>query len=162
MSTPVLQNNVLYFGTMDRYFYAVDATTGTLKWKSAEVAGNWFWANPILINNTIYAPNMDGKVYIFNAENGQKITEPLNAGSPISSSPVVFNNNIILAGENGRIWTLDTGKNILSQLTDKSLGKVYASLSIDNGIIYIHTQDNMLYAVKADTGVVLWNKSLTG
>jgi outer membrane protein assembly factor BamB len=99
---------------------------------------------------------------LFNADNGQNITDPLDTGSPVSSSPVIFNNNIILAGEDGRVWVLDTGKNILSQLTDKSLGKIYAPLSISNGIIYVHTQSNMLYAVKADTGVVLWNKSLAG
>jgi outer membrane protein assembly factor BamB len=162
VSTPVLQNNVLYFGTLNREFYAVNATTGNLKWKSSVTADNWYWANPIVINNVVYAPNMDGKVYLFNADNGQNITDPLDTGSPVSSSPVIFNNNIILAGEDGRVWVLDTGKNILSQLTDKSLGKIYAPLSISNGIIYVHTQSNMLYAVKADTGVVLWNKSLAG
>ena len=160
VSTPVLQNNVLYFGTLNREFYAVDATNGNQKWKASVTAGNWYWANPVIINNVVYAPNMDGKIYLFNADNGQQVTDPLDVDSPISSSPVVFDNNIILAGQDGNIWVLDTEKNILNKLAEKSLGKIYAPLSISNGIIYIHTQANMLYAVKADTGIVLWNKSL--
>ncbi len=162
VGTPAIQNNVLYFGTLNRSFYAVDAATGNLKWQAAVQAGNWYWANPIVLNDVVYAPNMDHKVYLFKAANGQQIIEPLNAGSPLSSTPVVYKGNIILGGEDGRTWKLDTTKNVLNQLVDKSLSKIYAPLAVDSGIIYIHAQDNNLYAVNADTGVVLWTKSLSG
>jgi outer membrane protein assembly factor BamB len=166
ISTPVAENNTVYFGTLDRYFYAVDATNGDLKWKSSEIAGKWFWANPILVNNVIYAPNMDGKVYLINSTDGKIISrielklETEKNSQPISSSPVLVGNNIILGTQDGRVWAIDTGTNKLRQLVDKSLGKIYASLSADKNIIFIHTQDNMLYTVNADTGIVLWNKSL--
>ena len=160
INSPVLQDNILYFGTLNREFYAVNAETGSQKWQSSEKAGSWFWANPIIIDDVVYAPNMDGKIYIFNALNGQKVIEPIDTGSAISSSPVVYNNDLVFAGENGKTWLLKTENKIINQLVDKSLGKIYAPLSLSNGIIYIHTQDNMLYAVKADTGVVIWNKSL--
>ena len=160
VNTPVLQDNVLYFGTLNREFYAVNTATGIKKWQSSEKAGNWFWANPVIIDNVVYAPNMDGKIYLYNTGSGQQVIEPLDTGSAISSSPVVYNNDLVFAGENGKTWILNTENKIINQLVDKSLGKIYAPLSLSNGIIYIHTQDNMLYAVKADTGVVIWNKSL--
>ena len=148
MNTPVLQNNVLYFGTLDRYFYAVDATNGSLKWKSSEMAGNWFWANPLLLNNVIYAPNMDGKVYVLNAENGESIIAPVIIGNPISSSPVLVGNNIILATETGKIWAINTANNVPNQLLpDKNIGKIYAALSADQNVVYIHTQDNYIHAI---------------
>jgi outer membrane protein assembly factor BamB len=166
VSTPVVENNTVYFGTLDRYFYAVDATNGSLKWKSSETAGKWYWANPILVNNVIYAPNMDGKVYLINVTDGKVISrvelklETEKNNQPISSSPIVVGNKIILATQDGRVWAIDTGTNRLSQLVDKSLGKIYASLSADKNVVFIHTQGNMLYTINADTGVVLWNKSL--
>ena len=160
VSTPVIQDGILYFGTLNRDFYALDITTGNEKWKAAVKAGNWYWANPIIINGVVYAPNMDGKIYCFNTANGQQAADPPDAGTPISSSPVVFNNNLILAGENGQLWVLDTEKNLLNKLVDKALGKVYAPLAISDGIVYMHAQTNILFAIKADTGVVLWNKPL--
>ena len=167
MNTPVLQNNVLYFGTLDRYFYTVDATNGSLIWKSSEMAGKWFWANPLIVNNVIYAPNMDGKVYVLNAENGQNIIAPIVIGSPISSSPVLVGNKIILAAEDGKVCSINTDNNTETLLVDlggniriSSKIKIAAPLSSNQNILYIHGQDNLLYAVNADTGVIIWSKSL--
>ena len=160
VSTPAIKDNVIYFGTLNRDFYALDAATGNVKWEVITAARNWYWANPVIIGNVVYAPNMDGKVYLFNTDNGQQVADPVDAGSPISSSPVVFNNNLILAGEDGQTWVLDTEKNILNKFLEKSMGKVYAPLAISNGIVYMHAQTNILFAIRADTGVILWNKPL--
>ena len=161
IATPVLQDNTLYFGALDRCFYAVDATSGALKWKSPVIAAKWFWANPLIVNNVIYAPNMDGKVYVLNAANGQLVIDPIDIGSPLSSSPILVGSKIILGAQDGKVWSIDTVTNLKNPLVDKSLGKIYASLSADGNTIFICTQGNTLYALNADTGVVLWSKSLS-
>jgi outer membrane protein assembly factor BamB len=165
ISTPVVENNTLYFGTLDRYFYAVDATNGNLKWKSSEIAGKWFWANPILVNNVIYAPNMDGKVYVLNAENGQNIIAPIVIASPISSSPVIVGDDIILAAQDGKVWSINTNDNIMKLLIDlggqiqvSSKIKIAAALSSSQDVVYIHTQDGKFYALNASSGEAqVWN-----
>ncbi|MBN1366747.1 MAG: PQQ-binding-like beta-propeller repeat protein [Dehalococcoidales bacterium] len=167
INTPVLQDGVLYFGTLNRDFYAVNATNGTLKWEADVTAGNWYFANPIMVNNTIFAPNLDGKVYVFNAENGQNVIEPINIDSPISSSPILVGSDIILAAEDGKVWSINTTNNTANILIDlgqniqiSSKIKIAAPLSFSGNIIYIHGQDNKLYTVNADTGVLLWSESL--
>jgi outer membrane protein assembly factor BamB len=161
MSAPVLQYGVLYFGSFDRYFYAVNAENGSLIWKSTQQALNWYWANPVMYNNTIYAPNIDGKVYIFNAQDGQTVISPINLNHPVSSSPVIVGNKLIIANENGKsdseVWAIDMGNYTAKMVIDlKKI--VYAPLSVNQNVVYIHTQDNFIYALNADTEVILWSQ----
>ncbi len=160
-ATPVVYNNTVYFGSFDRYLYAVDATDGSLKWKSEVEAGKWFWAKPIIYNNTVYAPSLDGKVYILDAESGHELIDAIDLGSPVSSSPVLVDGSIIIASGEGRVYSLDTASNQVKPLADVR-EKVDAPLWTSNGVVYVHTQEHeTLYALNAQTGVELWQVSLT-
>jgi outer membrane protein assembly factor BamB len=152
-STPLVYDNTVYFGAFDRYLYAVAAADGSLKWKSEVEAGNWFWATPVAYGNTVYAPCLDGKVYVFDAEDGHEI-DAIDFGEPISSSPVLVDGAIIIASEEGRIYSLkDNQKREL-----KNLGAtVHAPLCARDGVVYVHTQeDEALYALEAETGTEKW------
>ena len=165
VSSPLVYGNTVYIGSFDRYLYAIDAGNGNLRWRSAIEAGKWFWAEPIAYNDVIYAPNLDGKVYILDAESGQEVADAVDLGSPISSSPVVTNEQVIVASEEGKVHSVNTGNNqakLLATVTEKE--KIYAPLFASEGIVYIHTQaskHDTLYALNAETGVTLWSLSLT-
>ncbi len=150
VATPLVHNNTVYIGSFDRYLYAVDATNGSLRWKF--MAENWFWAKPVAYNNVIYVANLDGRVYALDVKNGDRVAE-LDLGSPVSSAPILVGNSIVVASEEGRVWVIDTGNNEKRLLID--LGeKIYAPLSASEGIVYIHTEKDALYAVEAQTGAV--------
>ncbi len=158
-STPLVYNNTIYFGSFDRHLYAVNTTDGSLKWKSEVEAGSWFWARPVVYNNTVYAPSLDGKVYALDAESGNVVVDAIDLQSPISSSPIVVNSSIIFASQQGVIYALDTGSKQLKRLADIE-EEVYSPLSSSEGVIYIHTQDQTLHRVNADTGAILMSISL--
>lgn len=158
-STPLVDNNTVYIGSFDRHLYAVNATNGEQIWQfpvEDEVGNkpeNWFWAKPVAYNNTIYAGNLDGKLYILNAETGKEKVDPIDFNSPISSSPVLVDGKIIIASEKGVVYALDTNSNQIKQLADIE-EKIYAPLSASDGVIYIHTDKDALYAVNAQTGAI--------
>jgi len=158
-STPLVYNDTVYFGAFDRYLYAVDAADGSLRWKSEIEAGNWFWATPVAYGNAVYAPCLDGKVYVFDAEDGHEI-DAIDFEEPLSSSPVLVDGAIIIASEEGRVYSLkDNQKREL-----KNLGAtVHAPLYASDGVVYIHTQEGeALYALEAATGTEKWPvKTLT-
>jgi eukaryotic-like serine/threonine-protein kinase len=166
MNQPILKNGILYFGSFDRYFYAVNASDGTQVWKSTVQADKWYWANPVLSNNVIFASNMDGKVYSFNIADGTKAGDPVDLKNAIASTPVLAGNKLILATENGKsdsvIYSIDTTNYTSTQIADlKHLVEApLTEAKTDDGqtIVYIHTQDNYLYALNADTQVVLWSQ----
>jgi outer membrane protein assembly factor BamB len=152
VATPLVYNNTVYIGSFDRYLYAIDATDGSLKWKF--MAENWFWAKPLIYNNTIYAANLDGKVYALNAASGIPVEEnPFFdlLGDPISSSPALSGNFIIVATEKGVVYALDTEFYQQRQLVDLE-EKVYAPLIVSDGIVYVHTEQDALYAVNVQSG----------
>lgn len=156
VATPLIYNNTVYIGSFDRYLYAIDATDGSLKWKF--LAENWFWAKPLIHNNTIYAANLDGKVYALAAESAVTLVEnalvEFDLGSPVSSTPVLSGNSIIVATEKGIVYALDTEFYQQRQLVD--LGeKVDAPLVVSEGIVYVHTTEDTLYAVNVQSGATL-------
>jgi outer membrane protein assembly factor BamB len=159
-STPLVYNNMVYIGSFDRYLYAVNATDSSLVWKSEVKADNWFWAKPVICNNTIYAGDLDEKVYILNAVTGDEVVDAIDLESPISSSPVLIDNSIIIASEDGRIWAIDTSNNQKSELTNLE-GKINAPLCASDGVVYIHTSEGELHALNAQSGVILWNIPLS-
>jgi outer membrane protein assembly factor BamB len=167
VATPLVDSNTVYFGSFDRHLYALNATDGSLKWKSDFIAGKWFWAGAVAYNNKIYVPSLDGKVYVVDAENGEKIAEP-DLGAPISSSPVVVGELVVVATESGVIYALDTDTNrentIATLKTPKDKEEqINAPLSAGDGVVYIHTQTEQhetVYALDSTTEDTLWDISL--
>ena len=156
-TTPLVHDNTVYFGSLDRYLYAVDARDGSLRWKF--MGENWFWAKPVVYDGVIYAGNLDGKVYALDAKKGPDEVGEFNLGSAVSSSPVVANNSIVFASQQGMIYAIDAGSNQLKQLAELE-ENIYGPLTASEGIVYIHTQDLTLHPVDVSNGAKLATISL--
>lgn len=155
-STPIIYNDALYFGSFDRHLYAVRVEDGSLKWKF--MGGNWFWASPAASGNNIYAGCLDGKVYVVDAESGSEVAE-INLERPISSSPAVVGGSVIVATEAGKVYAIENNqRRELRTLEAKVLAPLYTS----NGVVYVHAENDKLYALNVQSGAELWALSLSG
>lgn len=148
-STPLVYNNTVYIGSLDRYLYAVDTDDGSQKWKF--MGESWFWAKPVAYNNVIYAPCLDGKVYVFDAESGREVAGAVDLQSSISSSPVLLGDKVIVASQNGKVYSVDTVSHESKELADIEK-EIYGPLCASGGVIYIHTQDLTIHPVDATGG----------
>jgi len=156
-STPLVKNNTVYIGSFDRYFYAISTTQGNLKWKLP--SENWFWSRPLVYNDVIYAGSLDNRVYVLDAESGAELVDPIDLESPIVSSPVLVDDRVIIATEEGKIYAIDTSSKGTQLLADLEEG-VNAPLVASEEVVYIHTQTQTLYALNVQTGVTLWSLPL--
>ncbi len=68
VSSPVWNDNVLYFGGDDGNVYAVDADTGRQLWK--HVTGGPVPSSPAIDGGIVYVGSYDGKFYALNARTG--------------------------------------------------------------------------------------------
>ena len=159
VAVPLIYDDTIYIGSFDRHFYAVEATEGKQIWQfpatdeDKNKPESWFWAKPVVYNNVIYAPCLDGKIYILDAKSGEELAEPIDVGSPIASSPILVDSSIIIASEEGKVYSLDTASNQVRELTSlKEEEKVHAPLSASEGTVFIHTDEDTLYAVDSETG----------
>ena len=157
ISTPLVYDNTVYVGSFDRHLYAVDASGGSLRWKF--MAGSWFWAKPVICNNVIYAPCLDGKVYLLNAETGSEVVDAIDLGSPLSSSPVLVGSSVIIASEEGKVYALDATSNQIRLLAELS-ETIHAPLGTSDGVVYIYTGSQNLYALSAESGAKLWSLTI--
>jgi outer membrane protein assembly factor BamB len=157
VSTPVLVDGTLYFGSFDLYFYAVNAASGTLKWRSAEPAEKWFWASPVIHNGKVYAPNLDGKIYTYNAGSGIEALAPINLEGAIVSTPALYKDWLFVGTEGGEIFRVDTANGqsmrYFSESADDEDAKFHAPLVENQGVVYVHTQTpDKIYTFDAETG----------
>jgi outer membrane protein assembly factor BamB len=157
ITQPLVVDGMVYFGSFDRNFYAVNEADGTTKWQIQ--GGNWFWAQPVISGDVVYAPCLDGKLYIVKAATGALLFDPIDLGSPISSSPVSVNGSVVLATRQGIVYAVGAGGDA-RQLADLG-ADVYGPLCTDGeGIVYIHTHDLTVYRVNVATGALLRSVSL--
>ncbi len=162
VAQPVIHQGTVYAASFDRHIYALDAASGQLLWQFPANGGaetdpqKWFWTSLVVYDDTIYAPSMDGRVYVLNAQSGAMIAT-IDLGSPISSSPVAAEGKVIVATEEGKLYSIDTTSNQSTELRTLA-GKVSAPITISNGVVYVHVQeDEAIYAINSETGAVLWN-----
>lgn len=70
-ATPVAENGIVYFASAENIIYAVDATTGVLKWRSSNSIQSIGTAQNLTVGNgVLYAGSYDGNVRAYNATNG--------------------------------------------------------------------------------------------
>lgn len=156
-ATPLIHNNTVYVGSFSRYLYAVDIDSHSLKWRF--MGKNWFWARPVAHGGLIYAPCLDGKVYVIDEATGQQVAVH-DLGSPVSSSPVLVGDLLILATRDGSVYSLDTSAEAEPKIMTNVGGSVFGPLAADSGIVYIHTQNLNIHRVDVSTGAELPTISL--
>jgi eukaryotic-like serine/threonine-protein kinase len=153
ISTPIILNGIVYVGSLDQNIYALNENDGKLVWKYQ--ADNWFWARPVAYKGVIYAPCMDNRVYGFDAKTG-KIIFDYDVEGQVSSWPIIVDNRVIVATQNGKLWSLSTD----TAVTDRKLAatipeEVTSPLSAVDSIVYINGPDNNVRPYNLSTGAVL-------
>jgi outer membrane protein assembly factor BamB len=130
--TAVVGDGVYFASSSDNKVYCLDANSGQIRWEFC--TDGPVRLAPTLAGGSVYVGSDDGKVYCLNASNGK----------PRWSFQAAPNNKLVLG--NGKMisrWPVRTG------------------VIVDDGVAYFGagvfpSQGVSLYAVRADTGKILW------
>jgi len=152
-------DGIIYFGSSDRYLYAV-YTNGTLKWKfRAESSIGDFGSHPAVAD--------DGTIY-FGTTFGSYIqaVNPNGTGKWIYTTPEI--DTSITLGDDGVIYYGHRGDGVDARYPNGTLkwrfltgGAVMSTPAVDdNGIVYFGAHDDYIYAVYPN-GTLKW-RYLTG
>jgi len=176
VSSPVMHDKVIYFGSDDGNVYAVDSETGRQVWKRS--TGGPVPATPALANGMVYVGSYDGKFYAFDAQTGAvkwKFTtggerrfeakglhgmQPKNQtfADPFDvylSSPVMVEGAVYFGSGDGHLYALDAATGTL-RWKFKTGDVVHASPAFANGVLFFGSFDSYFYAVEARTGKQKW------
>lgn len=169
VSSPSIANGIAYFGSQDKYIYAVDAQVGSLIWKFGTQAR--VSSSPAVFNGKVYTGTDDGYIYCLDAYNGSLIWKTLTGGFVtanfaasvmLRSSPTVVDNYVYVGALDNKTYAInaDTGTIIWSYQTN---GYITSSPAVVDGAVYITSQEpstGMLYKLDAKNGSKIWSLPL--
>jgi outer membrane protein assembly factor BamB len=162
-ASPAYADGVLYFGSWDSWFYAVDARTGTEKWRfhggEDALAHNQvgFQSSAAVVNGVVYVGCRDSNLYALDAATGAEKWRFNNAGSWVISSPAVTQGKVIFATSDSSLFHMvdaDTGKPVA-----KVQGKAYmfGSPAVAGSVVYQPVLNGTLEARDLASGDLLWD-----
>lgn len=163
LSSPVVADGAVYFGSGDTNIYALDAATGALKWKFK--TGDVVHASPALSGGTLYAGSWDSYFYALDAAQGTMKWRFKTGEDPavhnqvgIQSSAAVADGVVYFGCRDSKFYAVEaaTGKQLWFFPNKGSW--VIASPAVLDGKVYFATSDSgLLYAVDAKSGVSLFS-----
>jgi outer membrane protein assembly factor BamB len=151
-ANPVVKDGVLYFGSCDKNFYAVDASAGSLVWKFRTQGPVCICRSCSIADGKIYFGSYDNHLYCLSM-NGELLWR-FRTRDIVNSTPLVRNGVVFFGSKDQNLYALDARKGTLLWKF-WTQGSISASPVWDNGTIYFGSFDKNLYAV-SEQGRLLW------
>ena len=156
-TTPLLLDGMVIVGSFDRKLYALDSRTGAERWSIEGT--DWFWAGAVSDGERIFAPAMDGTVYAIDKDGAPIWDIPFKAESPIVSTPVIVDDTIVLATDEGKLHLLSTESGEKLEVSKDLDARVKAPLSRDGNMIFVGVEDSTVRGVDVEDWVEVWRVS---
>jgi outer membrane protein assembly factor BamB len=144
LSTPVVQEEIAYFGSLDWHVYAVDTQSGWGIWRYR--TGNAIVSSPTIFGRHMYIGSADNYLYALDiSRNGAEAWKYKTEGQVVSS-PAYSNGAVYFGSADGYVYSLDAKKGLLrwKYQTD---GPISSSASVIENVIYIGSTDHYVYAL---------------
>lgn len=155
----------------DSYVYAFNAANGSQIWRSDKV-GDFILFAPTVDNGVVYAGSRDAFVYAMDARTGKRLWR-YNTGGTIYTSPSVAN-GVVYVGVMGAVLANTTSNTTDTTQADGYIIAVDAAkgsliwqhslpnyagttLTVFDSVIYVGSEDNMVYALTIKDGSTIWH-----
>jgi outer membrane protein assembly factor BamB len=158
LSSPVVVPGAVYFGSGDGNLYAVDATSGELKWKFK--TGDVVHSSPAYADGVLYFGSWDSYFYAVDAATGKEKWRFHGGEDPLIHNQVGFQSSAAVADGVVYVGCRDSNLYALEAATGKEKWRfnnqgswVISSPAVSQGKVYFATSDSSLYhVVDAATG----------
>jgi outer membrane protein assembly factor BamB len=158
LSSPVVANGAVYFGSGDGNLYALDAATGDLRWKFK--TGDVVHASPALADGVLFFGSWDSYFYAVDAATGKEKWHFHAGEDPLihnqvgfQSSPAVVNGVVYTGCRDANLYALDAATGKEKWRFNTELSWVITSPAVADGKAFFATSDSSLYyVVDANSG----------
>ncbi len=158
LSSPVVAQGTVYFGSGDGNVYAIDAASGDLRWKFQ--TGDVVHASPAYAGGVLYFGSWDSYLYAVDAATGQERWRFKSGEDPLIHNQVGFQSSPAVVGGLVYVGCRDANRYAIDRASGKEKWRyptegswVVSSPAVSGGKVYFGTSDSGLYLVlDADTG----------
>jgi eukaryotic-like serine/threonine-protein kinase len=163
LSSPAVWNGAVYFGSGDTNIYALDAASGTLKWKFK--TGDVVHASPAISGGTLFVGSWDSYFYALDAASGKekwrfKTGEDADTHNQvgIQSSAAVADGVVYFGCRDSNFYAVDTATGKQRWSFSNKGSWVIASPAVLDGKVYFGTSDTGLFhGLDAKSGTDLFS-----
>lgn len=170
LSSPTVDNGTVYVGSGDQHVYALNAATGTLKWKFK--TGDVVHASPAVAGGLVLVGSWDSYFYALDANTGKEKWKFATGRDTaiynqvgIASSAAVVGQNVYFGCRDGFLYVVDLQTGALKWKNDNNHGWVIGSPAVHDGSVYFATSDGTRFkALDSQTGTVkfdITNKAIS-
>lgn len=158
LSSPVVWQGVVYFGSGDGNIYALNAASGAVQWKFK--TGNVVHASPAIAGGTLFLGSWDSFFYALDAATGKEKWRFKTGEDPdthnqvgIQSSAAVVDGIVYFGCRDSNFYALDAATGQKKWSFSNHGSWVIGSPAVQSGKVYFGTSDSgLFYALDAKTG----------
>jgi outer membrane protein assembly factor BamB len=148
LSSAVVQDDAVVFGSRDGFLYCVNRFDGALRWKFDHKV-SWVISSPSVVNGQVVTGTSDGHfVQSVNIKTGEEKWRTYGT-APLWSSPLVVGNNVYIGGNEGVLNCIDinTGKKQAHPFCINS--KIFSSPIISDNKMYFGADNGTFYCLES-------------
>ena len=152
LSSPVVWNGTVYFGSGDGNIYALDAATGALRWKFQ--TGDVVHASPAISDGRLFVGSWDSYFYALDAASGKELWRFKTGEDPdfhnqvgIQSSATVADGVVYFGCRDSNLYAVDAATGKLVWKFNNKGSWVVASPIVHEGKVYFATSDTALFRI---------------
>ncbi|HQQ98028.1 MAG TPA: PQQ-binding-like beta-propeller repeat protein [Cyclobacteriaceae bacterium] len=147
ISSPVIGNGSVVFGSRDGFLYALNSKSGQLKW-SVDYSRSWIISSPVIYKGMVIQGTSDGRfVNAVDLSSGKEVWRT-KTNDVIFASPTIVDDVVYVGSFDGTLYCLDArdGKRLVPGFMTES--SVLSSAVFDGSNLYFGSDDGNLYVLK--------------
>lgn len=158
LSSPLVHEGRVYFGSSDERLYALDARSGALQW--AFKTGGIVHSSPALSGRSLVFGSWDGAVYAVDAVSGKqqwRYQTQMEHGTStmlgVQASPLIDDGTVFVGSRDGYFYALNLADGRMLWRHNVGGSWVVSGAVVDAQRVYFGTSDtNRLVALERDSG----------
>jgi outer membrane protein assembly factor BamB len=163
-SSPVIHNDVVYFGSGNGYVRAMKAENGELLWtyKTNDIVHN----TPVIYKDKLIIGSFDGNVYALSLSGGSLIWKFKSVGQQyfpqgeFQGSPAIGNDLVYIGGRDYNTYAINATVGYAHWNRKFQAGWALSS-TVKDTVLYVGTSDDrLLVAMDARTGQEYWKSNV--
>ena len=163
-ASPVVAGDRLFVGASNGVLYALSRQNGALLFRQQLEGG--IVGRGVVAADVVYVGTQGGRLYALSGRSGKTLWSYLCKG-PIASTPVIAGKLIYFTSGENRIYALDRQTGAFKWQFDRESPDGFtvrgqSSPLYSDGRVFVGFSDGSLVALKAETGEILWTRSLAG
>lgn len=163
-SSPVVEGELLFAGSGDGCVYALDARSGTLRWKYS--TGDVVHSTPAVDGDRVYAGSFDGSVVALKRETGELLWRFKTVGhrffpkGEVQGSPVAGNGLVYVGARDYNIYAIDREKGYCHWNRAFPLGWALSLSLRDTTLVVGTSDDDLVLALDGRSGKEVWKTNV--